>query len=157
MKKLANESQEGKGKKIKKETAWKRACSSGAGKKTCPLDEGIQQGFPRLIKSRLISQISGLTETVRVVLESTGYYHWPLVNSLLDAGIFVCIVNPILMSKFSKVQMRPGKTDRLDAVQISKFELAHWNELVCCTPDEEGCQLLRLYSRQYSHAVQMMS
>lgn len=104
----------------------------------------------------LIRKLKLLPDEPRVIVENTGYYHWPLVNKLLDAGIFVCIVNPILMSKFSKVQMRPGKTDRLDAMMICRFGLANWATLVSCTPDEERRTLLRLYSREYNHAVHMV-
>lgn len=104
-----------------------------------------------------LEKLQALPQPLRVVLENTGYYHWPVVNSLLEAGVFVCVVNPILMSKFSKVQMRPGKTDRLDAVLISKFGLAHWNELLCCSPAEQDRDTLRLYSRQYSEYMNLMT
>lgn len=97
-----------------------------------------------------------LKEEPRIVVENTGYYHWPLVNSLMDAGFFVCVVNSIIVNKFAKVQMRPGKTDRLDAMMLCRFGLAHCSELVRCQPDEERRTLLRLYSREYSHAVHLV-
>ena len=106
---------------------------------------------------KLCGQLNKLPENPRIVLENTGHYHWPLVNSLLDAEFFVCIVNPILMHKYAKVQMRPGKTDALDAMLICKFGLEKWSSLVCCKPEEESRQMLRLYSRQYSQAVKMMT
>ena len=113
--------------------------------------EHTETGMAELI--RLLKQ---MPEEPRVVVENTGYYHWPVVNSLLAENVFVCIVNSIVMSKFAKVQIRPGKTDRLDAMLICRFGLANWNKLVRCCPDEERRTLLRLYSRQYSHAVHMM-
>ena len=103
----------------------------------------------------LIQLLKQMPEEPRVIVENTGYYHWPVVNRLLAADIFVCIVNSIVMSKFSKVQIRPGKTDRLDAMLICRFGLANWSDLVRCYPDEECRTLLRLYSREYSHAVHM--
>ena len=106
--------------------------------------------------AELIRRLKQLPEEPRVVVENTGYYHWPVVNSLLAADIFVCIVNSIVMSKFAKVQIRPGKTDRLDAMLICRFGLANWSNLVRCCPDEERRTLLRLYSREYSHAVHMV-
>ena len=106
--------------------------------------------------TELIQQLKQLSEEPRIVVENTGYYHWPVVNSLLAADIFVCIVNSIVMSKFSKVQIRPGKTDKLDALLICRFGLANWSSLVRCCPDEERRTLLRLYSREYSHAVHMV-
>lgn len=104
--------------------------------------EHTEVGMAELI--RLLKQ---MPEEPRVVVENTGYYHWPVVNSLLAADIFVCIVNSIVMSKFAKVQIRPGKTDRLDAMLICRFGLANWGNLVQCSPDEERRTLLRLYSR----------
>ena len=105
----------------------------------------------------LILKIREMPEPVKVVLENTGYYHWPLVNALLDADVFVCIVNSLIMNKFAKVAMRPGKTDPLDAVMICRFGLEKWNSLVCCTPEAEARKMLRLYSREYSSAVKLMS
>ena len=106
--------------------------------------------------TELIQMLRTLKEEPRIVVENTGYYHWPLVNSLMDAGFFVCVVNSIIVSKFAKVQMRPGKTDRLDAMMLCRFGFAHWANLVQCQPDEERRTLLRLYSREYSHAVHLV-
>lgn len=106
--------------------------------------------------TELIQKLRTLKEEPRIVVENTGYYHWPLVNSLMDAGFFVCVVNSIIVSKFAKVQMRPGKTDRLDAIMLCRFGLAHWTKLVQCQPDEECRTLLRLYSREYSYAVHLV-
>lgn len=106
--------------------------------------------------TELIQKLRTLKEEPRIVVENTGYYHWPLVNSLMDAGFFVCVVNSIIVSKFAKVQMRPGKTDRLDAIMLCRFGLAHWTKLVQCQPDEERRTLLRLYSREYSYAVHLV-
>ena len=68
--------------------------------------------------AELIQKLKALKEEPRIVVENTGYYHWPLVNSLMDGGFFVCVVNSIIVSKFAKVQMRSGKTDRLDALDL---------------------------------------
>ena len=106
--------------------------------------------------TKLIQRLKMLKEEPRIVVENTGYYHWPLVNSLMDNGFFVCVVNSIIVSKFAKVQMRSGKTDRLDAMMLCRFGLAYWSELVRCQPDEERRTLLRLYSREYSHAVHLV-
>lgn len=53
--------------------------------------------------TELIQRLKRLPEEPRIVVENTGYYHWPVVNSLLAADFFVCIVNSIVMSKFAKV------------------------------------------------------
>ena len=60
----------------------------------------------------LANSINSLTESdeVRVVCESTGYYHWPIANPLLQKGIWVSILNPIITNKFSKNSLRNVKT-----------------------------------------------
>lgn len=103
-----------------------------------------------------LGKLQELPEPPRVVMESTGYYHWPVVNSLFEANIFVCVVNPIVMSKFSKVQLRPGKTDKLDSILICKFGLANWTQLVRCRADAEDRATLKLYARQYSEYMKLM-
>ena len=106
--------------------------------------------------TKLSGQLHALPQPMRIVMENTGYYHWPIASSLLDEGFFVCIVNPILMNKFSKVKMRPGKTDKLDAVTICKYGLANWSNLVCSSFSNESRYILKLYSRQYTNAVKLM-
>ena len=38
--------------------------------------------------------IKSYNEEARVVLESTGHYHWPIAYALSDEGLFVSVVNP---------------------------------------------------------------
>ena len=45
--------------------------------------------------SELVSLLRGSGEEVRVVLESTGSYHCPVVAALLENGIFVSVVNSL--------------------------------------------------------------
>lgn len=103
----------------------------------------------------LIQQIRNLPDETKIVLEATGYYHWPVIFSLLDAGIFVSVVNPILMNKFSKESLRTVKTDKLDSVTIARYGLAHWNELHCCAKFDETYDELKIYARQYHEYMKM--
>jgi len=114
--------------------------------------EHTQEGLHALIQA-----ILALPETPRVTLENTGFYHLPVVLPLLDAGIFVSVVNPILTSKFSKTKMRPGKTDKLDAMSICRFGLAHWSQLTPYLPPEQARQTLQLYSRHYHQSMKLMT
>ena len=49
--------------------------------------------------SELVSLLRGSGEEVRVVLESTGSYHCPVVAALLENGIFVSVVNSLRMKR----------------------------------------------------------
>ena len=45
------------------------------------------------VKSFIVS-IQAITEEVRIIMESTGAYHLPLLQSFQQAGLFVCVVPP---------------------------------------------------------------
>ena len=45
----------------------------------------------------LVERIKSFDEEVRVVLEDTGHYHFPVVKFLMDNGIFVSTVNALRM------------------------------------------------------------
>jgi transposase len=40
-----------------------------------------------------------MEEETRVVMEATGAYHQPLLLSLKEHGIFVSVINPLVMKK----------------------------------------------------------
>ncbi len=76
-----------------------------------------------------VSLLHSSGEEVRVVLESTGSYHCPVVAALLENGIFVSVVNSLRMKRFCSQSIRKVKTDRIDAMQIALYGLAYWREL----------------------------
>lgn len=98
---------------------------------------------------RLARLILTMGEDVRVILESTGHYHEPVVEALAGYGIFVSVLNPLLI-KYSGGSIRKVKTDKADAVKIAKYGLDNWVDLRRYTPDEDIRQQLKLYSRQYN-------
>lgn len=51
-------------------------------------------------------------DEVRVVLEATGIYHFPVVSFLQQHDFFVCVVNPLLMKKYGDIKLRQGKPIR---------------------------------------------
>ncbi len=42
----------------------------------------------------------------KVVMEYTGTYYEPIANALHDAGIFVCVVNPLLIDDYGTNRVR---------------------------------------------------
>lgn len=99
--------------------------------------------------TRLSELIRSLGRDVRVILESTGHYHEPVAEELFRQGIFVTVLNPLLI-KYSGGSIRKVKTDRADAIKIAKYGLDNWVELRQYTPDEVIRQQLKLCSRQYN-------
>lgn len=59
----------------------------------------------------------------RIVLESTGYYHWLAAVCGAEAGLDVRLVNPLLSSKHARAAIRKTKTDPVDARGLASMAL----------------------------------
>jgi len=82
-----------------------------------------------LASNRLIDLLLSFKEQPRVVLEATGIYHLPVLYPLLEAGLFVSVINPLLMSKYLSMSLRKVKTDKHDVRHIAGFAMANWQHL----------------------------
>ena len=105
---------------------------------------------------QLVKLINSYDEETRVVLESTGHYHLPVVTLLIEKDIFTCCVNAFRMKKFCSQSIRRVKTDKIDAVHIAQFGLTYWDELSPVKPPEDVYQELKLLARQYYQTVSML-
>lgn len=56
-----------------------------------------------------------------VVMEATGPYYFQLARYLYDSGVEVSVVNPLVIRRFSQMQMSRAKTDKKDAGGIAEF------------------------------------
>lgn len=106
--------------------------------------------------SSLVRQIKEYDEEVKVVLENTGYYHWPIITTLVEEGVFVCVVNALRMKKFCSQNIRRAKTDRIDSISIAQFGITYWSELTQVLPSQDIYQELRLLARQYYQETSML-
>ena len=70
---------------------------------------------------KLLKQIGG---EMRIVMEHTGAYWYPIARTLHEAGFFVSVVNAILIHNFSDNSLRKVKTDKADALKIANYALA---------------------------------
>lgn len=104
----------------------------------------------------LLKLIETYDEEVRVILEDTGHYHWPVVTLLVDKGIFVCCVNALRMKKYCAQSIRRAKTDKIDAIKIASYGLTYWFELVKVQPSGDTYRELRLLSRQYHQTTALL-
>ena len=105
---------------------------------------------------RLVVQLHSYDEDVKVVLESTGQYHIPVVKYLSDNGIFVSVVNALRMKKFASQDIRKVKNDRIDSIHISMYGLTYWSELEEFKPANEVYAELRTLSRQYDNTIALL-
>lgn len=98
----------------------------------------------------LAYKIIGLGEDTRVIMEATGRYHEPVAAVLHELGIYVCILNPIVIKQSGGGSVRKVKTDKKDALKIAKYGLDNWLKLREHTPMDTIRQQLKLCSRQYN-------
>ena len=85
------------------------------------------KGFSDLLGS-ITSQCKDLSK-VTIAMESTGCYHMNLYAFLVSKGIKTVVINPLLISNFTKLSLRKTKTDKKDALTIAKFLVAHKDSL----------------------------
>lgn len=101
--------------------------------------------------SNLAEMAGSLKGDVRIVMESTGAYHLPVLNYLKERGFFVSVVNPMVIQKYAAMNIRKVKTDSMDALNIARFGMDCWQRLTDFSPSDETYAELRLLSRQYLH------
>lgn len=102
---------------------------------------------------KLRERILSVDDEVRVVMEATDAYHFPVMSYLHKAGIFVCVSNPLVMKKYASSTLRKGKTDKLDSIRIANYGIDNWFKLLEYRPLDETYEELRLLGRQYAHYI----
>jgi len=114
-------------------------------------------GLERLIYNEILA----LGGEVRVIMEATGRYHEPVAQALHEAGIFVCILNPLITHNYGNNIIRKVHSDKADARKIARYGIDHWVELREYTPLDSMRVQLKLISRQYNfymkHVVQQQN
>lgn len=96
----------------------------------------------------LVNFIKSLSGETKVVMEYTGTYFEPVANALHDAGIFVSVVNPLLIDDYDTNRVRKVKTDKLDAIKIASYALDKWIKLREYEPAETVRKTLQMMNRQ---------
>lgn len=91
----------------------------------------------------------------RIVMEYTGSYWQPIAKVLHDAGLYVSVVNALLIYKYGNNSIRKGKTDKLDAVKIANYCLDRWTSLERYAPADQIRQTLKTCRRQYDQYIKL--
>lgn len=107
--------------------------------------------------SKLAKLLKSLDGETRVVMETTGNYYLPIAATLYNAGIFVCVVNPVLLHGYGNNSLRSVKTDRADARKLARYGQEHWAELLPYAPQENTRALLKTCYRQYQQCVKIQT
>ena len=107
--------------------------------------------------SKLAKLLKSLNGESRVVLESTGNYHAPVAKMLHDAGLYVSVVNAMLVHDYGNNSLRRAKTDKKDAVKLANYCLDHWLSLPRYVPEENTRLLLKNCYRQYQQYAKVQT
>ena len=89
-------------------------------------------------------------DQVRFIMEATGIYHVGLLNELQKQGYFVHVANPLLIKKYFDAEIRKGKTDRKDALKLSRYGTEKWWILQEHSKADRTYQDLQFLSREYN-------
>lgn len=98
---------------------------------------------------KLANFIKSLSGETKVVMEYTGTYYEPIANALHNAGIFVSVVNPLLIDDYGTNRVRKIKTDKKDSLKIASFALDRWLDLREYIPANDIRKTLKILNRQY--------
>lgn len=103
--------------------------------------------------NKLTKWIKDQKNTVFVVMESTGHYHYQVLKKLYEEGIYVSVVNAYLIKKYGDVEIRKAKTDKKDAIRIAKYAIEKNFSLKKYEDEDEKYSDLKFLSRQYNQTV----
>ncbi len=98
---------------------------------------------------KLADFIKSLSGETKVVMEYTGAYYEPIANALHNEGIFVSVVNPLLIDDYGTNRVRKVKTDKKDSLKIASFALDKWLDLREYLPADDIRKTLKILNRQY--------
>ena len=93
--------------------------------------------------------IKSLSGETKVVMEYTGAYYEPIANALHNEGIFVSVVNPLLIDDYGTNRVRKVKTDKKDSLKIASFAIDKWLDLREYIPADDVRKTLKILNRQY--------
>ena len=118
-----------------------------------PFGEVVVSPFEVRHTANELSELAGLLKSLdgetRVVMESTGNYHAPVAWLLHDAGLYVSVVNAMLVHDYGNNSLRRAKTDKKDAIKLANYGLDHWLTLPRYVPEEDTRLMLKACYRQY--------
>ncbi len=101
----------------------------------------------------LITLINSYPQDVKVAMEATGHYHYPILKVLLEENMHVSLINPYLMKKYGDNSIRKGKTDKKDAMRIAFYVLEKSYLLKPYTAADQKYSDLKFLSRQYQQSI----
>lgn len=106
---------------------------------------------------QLAELIKALPGESKVVMEYTGTYFEPIAQFLHNNGIFVSVVNALLVHDYVGNSLRKVKTDKKDALKLASYALDRRTELDEYIPADEQRKTLKLLNRQYNQSIKIQT
>ncbi len=106
---------------------------------------------------KLVYLIKALPGESKVVMEYTGTYFEPIAQIFHNNGIFVSVVNALLIHDYGGNSLRKVKTDKKDALKLASYALDRWTELEEYVPADEQRKTLKLLNRQYNQTIKIQT
>ena len=104
----------------------------------------------------LLSKIKNYQkEDIKFLMEATGHYHLPLLNTLIQSGYFVCVENALIIKKYCDLDLRKVKNDRKDSLKLASYCSEKWFKLKKFEPTDEIREQLQFLSREYNQYVKI--
>lgn len=92
-------------------------------------------------------------EKVRVLMEATSHYHYPILQKLIDNDYWVCVENALTIKKYCDTNLRKVKNDKKDAIKIANYLVEKWYKLRKFEPQENIRNELLFLSREYNKSI----
>jgi len=97
------------------------------------------------------------SKEMKIVMEATSHYHFPLLFALQKHGLFVSVENALVIKKYCDTDLRRAKNDKKDAVKLASYCREKWLKIKAFQPQDSVRNDLLFLSREYSKYVQMQS
>lgn len=80
-------------------------------------------------------------------MELTGIYHLSILKHLLNQNMFVSVIIPLVINKYSNSKIRLVKNDNKDSITIANYGINYWHKLDQYQEKDSRYEQLRLLSR----------
>ena len=112
-----------------------------------------QEGF-----NILLSKIKNYRkDEIKFVMEATGHYHLPLLNSLIENDYFVCVENALVIKKYCDIDLRKVKNDKKDSLKLASYCCEKWFKLKQYKIKDDLRQQLQFLSRRYVEYIKIQT
>lgn len=100
-----------------------------------------------------------LPENSWVVMEASGPYYYQLASFLYDKGVKVSVINPLVIKRFTQMQLKRTKTDSADAQSIATYgalmDIKPWEPIKECYMQIKQWYAYRKQLLKHQHAILM--